>query len=66
MEHTITRTIPEGKFCDENEPCPFLIGEMHSMCFICESDLDEEVDQIQGRGGHYNRCIKHEKCPAAK
>ena len=64
MEYTITKTIPEGKFCDDDRyaPCPFLVGELHSMCFVCEDDLDEEVDQIQGRGGHHNRVIKHEKC----
>ncbi|KKN14595.1 hypothetical protein LCGC14_0994560 [marine sediment metagenome] len=66
MEHTITRTIPEGEFCDENfeEPCPFLCGELHNLCFVCGDDLDEERDQIEGKGGHHNRVIKHEKCPA--
>ena len=64
MEHTITRTIPDGEFCDElvvadnlSEPCPFLIGEM---CFICEGDLEEEVIN------DVSRVIKHAKCPARK
>lgn len=66
MKHTITRTIPEGEFCDDlvadnlSEPCPFLIGEMHSMCFVTEGDLDEEVIN------DVSRVIKHEKCPARK
>ncbi len=61
MEHTITRTIPEGEYCDPlSEPCPFLIGEMHSMCFICEEDLVDEGSNPA------DRVIKHEKCPARK
>lgn len=52
--------IPDGKYCDELEPCPFLVNAEYDYCQLTgegvEMDLSEDEDI-----GHY---VKAAKCPA--
>ena len=70
MEHTITRTIPEGEYCtseNQSEPCPFLIGDEVDVCFVCEEALDNYYyPDGKEDGEDAPLIVKHAKCPARK
>lgn len=63
MKHTIEIEIPDGEYCCSAETqmeggdCKCLVGELHSMCFITEGDLEEEGD---------GRVLKSDECPSKK
>jgi len=48
MKHTVTVEIPDGKYCNppDAEPCPCLVGELHSLCFVCQNADLEEDDEL--------------------
>jgi hypothetical protein len=60
-QHTVTHEIPDGKFCNQDgKICPFMIGEMHSMCFALPEEPDLWESEEAGEGDFV---IKSEKCP---
>jgi hypothetical protein len=65
MQYVLKVEIPDGKYCltsellkndpitHNNKVCRFLVGEIHSMCFLEDDDLEDDEVGV----------IKHEKCP---